>query len=245
MKRELQALTWRDVQRLVPSEIDTIILPVGTVEAHGASCIGADNYIPDSLAAEIAPRINALIAPIVNHGITRSLNSYPGSSTIGVEVFINYIKDILVSYHHSKFKNIIILNGHGGNNSALKSLALDINHQLRLNVAVLHWWELCAEVTESFYGESGAHAGLDETAMVQAIDPTLADSKQFDPEMIYTFVRGADVYPVPGTILTGQKGQGAPNFDVERAKEYYKKVVEEVGAFAEFVIKRWREADLC
>jgi len=52
MERELQKLSWLKVQNLVPQQIDTVILPVGTVEAHGSSCLGTDNYIPNEIAFE-------------------------------------------------------------------------------------------------------------------------------------------------------------------------------------------------
>ena len=70
MERTLQRLNWLTVQQLVPGEIDTVLLPVGTVEAHGAACLGTDNYIPDTIAHDIAERINALVAPTVAHGVT-------------------------------------------------------------------------------------------------------------------------------------------------------------------------------
>ncbi|RME29732.1 MAG: creatininase family protein, partial [Candidatus Zixiibacteriota bacterium] len=49
MERELQRLNWLTVQKLVPKEINTVIFPVGTVEAHGSSCLGTDNFIPETL----------------------------------------------------------------------------------------------------------------------------------------------------------------------------------------------------
>jgi creatinine amidohydrolase len=244
-QRQMQALTWRDIQKLVPNEIDTIILPVGTVEAHGASCIGTDNYIPDSIAETIAPEINALIAPIVNHGITRSLYGYPGSTTIRPKTFIKYLMDIMHSFHHSGFKNVIILNGHGGNNDALKDVVRESNHRWKLNVAALHWWALCDEVTKAHFGDHGGHAGLDENAMVMAINPEFGFADQYSDDMVYSFVRGADIYPIPGTILTPTADGGKPRFDdIDSAKEYHKKVCAKVSEFAQFVLKRWREAGL-
>lgn len=241
MERELQKLNWLEIQKIVPDQIDTIILPVGTVEAHGSACIGTDNYIPETIAAGIADRINALIAPTVNYGITKSLYRYNGGSTIRPEIFEAYIKDILDSLADSSFKNIILLNGHGGNNASLKPVAYKFHHEKKANIAVIHWWELCTTMTEEFFGHPGGHAGTDETAMVQAIDPKLADQSAFDKELAYYFRPGADVYPVPGSILLYKEGVGYPNFDVDQAREYREKVVAVVGDFAEMVLSRWRK----
>ena len=244
MERELQKLSWLKIKKLVPSEIDTIIFPVGTVEAHGSSCIGTDNYIPETISAGIAERINALIAPTVNYGITKSLYRYNGGSTITPSTFKLYVRDILNSFVDNGFHNIILMNGHGGNNAALKEVAYEFHKEMGSNIVVIHWWELCGKMTEEFFGHAGGHAGTDETAMVQAVDPNLADKDSYDPELAYYFRPGADVYPVPGSILLYKEGEGYPNFNVEQAKEYREKVCEKVGDFVEMVLGRWKKFGL-
>ncbi len=241
MERELQRLNWLELRDQVPSQIDTIILPIGTVEAHGTSCTGTDNIIPDSIAYGIADRINALVAPVLGYGITKSLRRYSGALTINPDTFGNFVRDILDSLVAMGFKNIIIMNGHGGNNSVLKSVAYQFHSDVKANIAIIHWWELCGKMTEEFFGHVGGHGGTDETALVMAVDPKLADKEAYDPDIAYTFVPGADVYPVPGTILLYKEGEGYPEFDQKKNLEYQKKVFEKVGDFVEMVLERWRK----
>ncbi|MEW5995060.1 MAG: creatininase family protein [Candidatus Zixiibacteriota bacterium] len=244
MERQLQRLSWLKVRELVPGSIQTIILPVGTVEAHGSSCLGADNYIPEAIAGAIAGRLNALVAPTLCYGITRSLYRYPGGIALNTETFERMVADILLSFADSGFKNVIVLNGHGGNNTALKSAAHRFHYETKSNIAVIHWFELCRDLTDEFFGHAGGHAGTDETAMVLAIDPSLVDQNSYDPNLAYQFRPGADVYPVPGSILLYKEGEGYPEFDVERSKQYFDKVVTAVGDFAEMVLARWRKFGL-
>jgi creatinine amidohydrolase len=244
MERRLQHLNWLTVRDLVPEEIDTVILPVGTVEAHGSACLGTDNFIPEAIANDIAERINALVAPIVNYGITKSLIRYNGGSTIQPDNFQRSIRDILGPMVDTGFHNILLLNGHGGNNSSLKPVAFEFHRERQANIAVIHWWELCAQMTEEFFEHTGGHAGTDETAMVIAVDPSLADQSRFSKDLAYSFKPGADVYPVPGTILLYKEDEGYPEFDVEQAKEYRKKVSATVGDFVESVLERWRKFGL-
>ncbi|UCG60563.1 MAG: creatininase family protein [Candidatus Zixiibacteriota bacterium] len=244
MQRQLQKLNSIQIKEMVPAEIDTVLLPVGTVEAHGSACLGTDNLIPEAIAESIAGRLNALIAPTISYGITKSLYRYPGGFTIKPETFRLYIRDVLDSLANSSFKNVFILNGHGGNNTDLKTLAYEFHRDRKVNIAVLHWWQLCADMTREFFGHVGGHAGTDETAMVQAIDPEQAYEQMHDDDLAYYFRPGADVYPVPGTILLYQEGEGLPNFDLERARQYREKVFQCVGEFAESVLARWRKFDL-
>ncbi len=244
MQRELQKLSWLKVQELVPEKIDTVILPVGTIEGHGSACIGTDNYIPEDISLNLADRLNALVAPILNYGITKSLYRYNGGITLNPNSYKLIVREILDSLNDSGFNNIIIMNGHGGNNSSLKEVASDFHRERLTNVAVIHWWELCGKMTKEFFGHSGGHAGTDETAMVQAIDPEFVDKSSYDPDLAYYYRPGGDIYPVPGSILLYNEGEGYPNFDEKQAKEYRGKVINEVGDFTEMILSRWKKFGL-
>ena len=244
MERALQKLSWMRVRELVPETCDTVILPVGTVEAHGSSCIGTDNYIPTAIAEDIAERLNALVAPTLNYGITRSLLRYAGGSTIRPETYAAFVRDILDSMVTTGFKNIIVMNGHGGNNAALKDAAFAFHKDTNANIVVIHWWELCGDMTEEFFGHTGGHAGTDETAMVLAVDPALGGEDDYAEDLAYYYRPGADVFPIPGSILLYKEGEGYPEFDVEKARAFRKEVAEQVGAFAEMVVARWRRFNL-
>jgi creatinine amidohydrolase len=239
MERELQKLSWIKVKELVPEKIDTLIFPVGTVEAHGSMAIGTDNLIPESIANHLADKINALIAPAVNYGITRSLYGYPGSITVQEANFKNYISDILKSFSHTGFKKIILINGHGGNNAMLKEVALHYFYEYKIKIAVIHWWELCRELVVDFYGEAGGHAALDETALVQAIDPALVDKAGYIKELAYYVREGADIYPIPGSILLYNEGEGYPDFNLEKAKEFQGKAFTLIENFLKLILKQW------
>lgn len=243
MEREMQRLSWTKVKQLVPATINTVLVPIGTVEAHGATALGTDNLIPEHLARTQAERLNALIAPTLNYGITRSLYRYPGSITIRPEHFTPFVTDILASLADHHFKYIIIFNGHGGNNAALKDAAYDIHYRRGVYVAVIHWWQLVAELTKEFFGQTGGHAALDETACMQALDPALVDKEEYTAAMTYLMNSGADVFPSPGSVLLYEKGQGYPNFNAEQARAYLPKVAAAVGDFALSVLDQWKQIE--
>jgi len=244
MERQLYRLSWMKVRELVPAVFDTVILPIGTIEAHGSACIGTDSFIPEAISLNIAERLNALVAPTLNYGITNSLYRYSGGITIKPETFGLFVRDVLDSLADTGFKNVFVMNGHGGNNAILKSVASEFHRERKTNIAVIHWWELCGDMTGEFFGHVGGHAGTDETAMVMALDPSLVDEQAYDPDLAYQFRHGADIYPVPGSILLYKEGEGYPEFDTEKARQYFKKVVTTVGDFAEMVLSRWRKFGL-
>ncbi len=89
------------------------------MEPHGVTANGTDIIIPVAMAREIAPRVNAMIAPVVPYGFTGSLDAYPGSFTIPENVYREYVRAVVVGLARNKFKNIVMLNGHGGGQTAV------------------------------------------------------------------------------------------------------------------------------
>jgi creatinine amidohydrolase len=63
MERRMQYMNWIDFKKLIPKRIKTVILPIGTIEAHGVIPLGTDNIIPEEIALEIAEKIDAVICP--------------------------------------------------------------------------------------------------------------------------------------------------------------------------------------
>ena len=63
--RELERINWMEFREVVPARVDTVLVPLGTLEPHGVTANGADIIAPLAIARAIAPRVNAMIAPVV------------------------------------------------------------------------------------------------------------------------------------------------------------------------------------
>src|SRR4051794_40077717 len=94
--REMERINWLEFGELVPAKIDTVLLPLGTMEAHGVTANGTDIIAPVAMARAIAERVNAMIAPVVPYGFTGILDAYPGSFTIPEDVYRAYVRAVLV-----------------------------------------------------------------------------------------------------------------------------------------------------
>lgn len=245
--REMDRINWMEFKEMVPSKITTVLLPTGTLEPHGVINNGADNTAPFAMAKTIARRTNALIAPTLPYGMTGSMESYPGAFQITEAAYRPFIKQVLEGLAKNGFKNIIILNGHGGGQTAvLNSVAAEVAAEKKVRTLVINWWSFASDETKEVFGEDGGHAGLNETAFIQAIDPKLVHPERYNADL-------ATAYPAPGTwaatpfpssIGLYQKGQGYPKFDQKKADEYYKKVTDKVAGFVNDIIRKWDMAGL-
>ena len=243
MPLKLENMNWMEFKELVPDKIDTVILPVGTIEAHGVTNLGTDVTIPVFIAEKIADDLNAIISPPIYYGITRTLYSYPGSLTVSSPVFESYLTEIVLSLADKGFSRILVINGHGGHIDELKNAAMKVHREKKAKVAVIHWWILCEELTKKFFGQTGGHAGLDENAAVLAINKDLVKKKRYKKDMVYLQKSGIHSLPGPGTILIYKKGEGYPDFDEKKAKAYMDKVVKKIKDDVSEIFENWEKLE--
>ena len=246
--RQMNLINWMEFAEVVPDQIETVLMPVGTLEPHGVIPNGSDNLAPEAMAKEVAEQVNAMIAPTLNYGVTGSLAAYPGAFAISEESYRGFVSDIIHGLAKNKFKNIIILNGHGGPQTAiLQSVAGELSQQLQVRILVINWWSVASDDTFAVFGENGGHAGNNETGYVQAIVPDhIHPDRYIGEEMTTPYPSGStwSAYPFPSSIGLYEPGQGYPTFDQDEADEYFKRVNTRIGNLIEDVITKWDLAEL-
>lgn len=245
--REMDRINWMEFKDVVPSKIETVLLPAGTLEPHGVINNGADNTAPTAMAKTIAKRTNAMIAPTLPYGITGSMEAYPGAFQITEAAYRPFVKQILEGLAKNGFRNIIILNGHGGGQTAvLQAVAAEVATEKRVRTLVVNWWSFASEETKAVFGEDGGHAGWNETAFIQAIDPTLVNPARYKDDLATAYPAAGtwSAVPFPSSIGLYQKGQGLPKFDQAKANEYYKKVTDKVADLIIDITRKWNMAGL-
>ncbi|MFL6227518.1 MAG: creatininase family protein [Pyrinomonadaceae bacterium] len=245
--REMERVNWMEFREYVPARIQTVLLPTGTMEPHGVINNGADITAPVAMARRIAPRVNAMIAPVVPYGMTGSLEAYPGAFQITEAAYRPYVKQVMEGLAKDGFKNIIVLNGHGGGQTAvLNAVAAEVASERHVRTLVINWWSFASDVTKEVFGEDGGHAGLNETAFVQAIDPSLVHPERYKADLATAFPPAGtwSATPFPSSIGLYQPGQGYPKFDQKKAEEYFNKVNDKVANLVNEVVRKWDMAGL-
>src|SRR5688572_8948183 len=245
--REMDRINWMEFKEVVPSKINTVLIATGTLEPHGVINNGADNTAPTAIAHTIAERTNAMIAPTLPYGMTGTLEAYPGAFQITEAAYRPFVKQLLEGLAKNGFRNIIVINGHGGPQTAvLTAVAAEVSAEKRVRTLVVNWWSFSSDITKEVFGEDGGHAGWNETAFIQAIDRTLVHPERYSPEL-------ATPYPTPGTWAAApfplsiglyQPGQGYPKFDQKKADEYFAKVNAKIAALVADVVRKWDAAGL-
>ncbi len=242
--RLLDELNWLEIQELVPARINTVLLTTGTVEPHGVINNGADNTAPVGIAKALVADVNAILAPHISYGITGSMSPYPGATYIQPEVYAPYVKAVMEGFVRNGFRNLIVINGHGGPQTAvLQEVANQIAFEHDVNTLVINWWSLCAEDALAVFGNTGGHAAENETAMVQALRPDLVHRDWLD-RVTATPNPPAGAWsamPFPSSITQYVAGEGLPDdFDQGKADAYFEKVVVRVRSLILDILEKWR-----
>jgi creatinine amidohydrolase len=239
--REMALLCWQEFGELVPARIDTVLVPFGSLEPHGVIPNGTDSLAPEAMARDIAERVDALMAPVLNYGMTDAMKAYPGAVSIPAEAYAAFAESVLDNLAANGFQNLIVLNGHGGNTATLNAVATRVANARRVRVLVVNWWTLADDITKEVFGQNGGHAGNNETAYIQAFLPAHIHPERYKPEMASPLPPAGAYYSVPvtSTILLYEKGQGYPTFDAAQAQAYFRRVNERVAEIVLDTIAKW------
>ena len=241
-ERRLSRINWMEFAELVPRRIHTLLLPVGTLEAHGVTSLGTDNEIPLRLSEAIAERLNAMVAPPIPYGVTAHLGALAGGTHVPADAFTDYAAAVMATLAHQGFQNIVVMNGHGGNTEPLKEAAGRVHEETGVFVAVFSWWQEVRSLVEQSLGAPGGHAGADETAAMLAIAPEQVFQERWDPSLAFEHRDSMVAFPEPGSLIYYGK-RSDPVFNTRSATAFWGSVVEHVGNVLEDLIARWdREA---
>jgi creatinine amidohydrolase len=172
-----------------------LILPVGSVEQHGPHLpLTVDTEIPARVAAELARRTGAFVAPAISYG-ARSLPQSGGSPELAGTVHVRgsvlteYVKDVIGGYVASGFRSIVALNGHYENESFLFEALELCREEGRLEGAraiALSWWSLLPDALldrlfgGKFPGWSAEHASACETSLLLHLRKDLVGAERVD-----------------------------------------------------------------
>jgi creatinine amidohydrolase len=145
------------------------------------------------------------------------------------------------------FRTIVVINGHGGPQTAvLNDVAREVGQEKRVRTLVVNWWSYASDVTKDVFGEDGGHAGWNETAYVQAIDPKLVHPERYSDDLaVPNAAPGTySAYPAPASIGLYTKGQGYVKFDQAKADRYFARVNDKVAGLVLEMKRMWDKAGL-
>ncbi len=222
---------------------ERVFWPVGTVEAHGPLPVGTDNVSAEYIARKLAPEFEADVLPLLPFGVNRSLAGHRGSLGLSPETFKAVVYDVGISLARNGVRELVVINGHGGNTSHLKEALYRLHLNTGLKVASVDWWVLVPDLSKEVLGELQGHAGAEEWAFVVAAYPQMYDTLNRERDYPAYHPRpGVSAYPAPRSILLYEEGRtNRYAFSREQLERYVEGVLEAVRGLLKEILEGWAE----
>jgi creatinine amidohydrolase len=174
-------MTWPEIR--TAANLDRVVLlPAGVIEDHGPHLpVDTDVILAQGVCAAAAAEApdRVVVAPPVVHGYSPHHMDFPGTITVRASVLIDYCLDVCKSIAYHGFSKILLVNGHGGNVSALDMVAKAATLESGAFVAFISHWalepvrRLARDLLESPGAGGMVHADEFETSLYLALRPEL------------------------------------------------------------------------
>lgn len=167
--RLMEELSWPEIEAGL-NDTKTIIMPLGTMEEHGPHLpIFTDAVQAVEVAREVARQTNVFLASPIYYGICRSTRGFPGTITVGFDSLRAYVQDILISFHDSGFRRVLLLTGHAGGQhiAALEQACHRAIEEREIRISLVSLFDLIDRSAVETIKDG--HAGEIETSLMMVI----------------------------------------------------------------------------
>jgi len=197
MKVMLHEMSWIEAKEYFAKN-DIALIPVGSNEQHGPqNPLGTDHLIAKALAEKAAEKTGVVCLQVIPFGVSPHHKQFWGTIPISPEIFKCYVKESCLALSYYGVKKIVIINGHGGNRSAL----VDLTRELRkegIFVSVFQWWPLASKLLPNiFKPEERGHAGAEETSVNLALHPQIVNMSKAVDEKPCGHILQSDGFTLP------------------------------------------------
>ena len=190
---QLEQLTSTELRERIAAGATTALIPIGGTEQNGPHMVlGKHNVRALFLAERIAERLgNAIVAPAVAYVPEGRIDPpeahmrYPGTLSIPEPAFEALLEGAARSLCHAGFRDVVLLGDHGGYQRNEEHVAARVNRggsACRVHALVQYYRASQHDFAEMLAArgytaaEIGEHAGLADTSLALAVDPSLVRS---------------------------------------------------------------------
>jgi creatinine amidohydrolase len=164
-------------ERMASGELQGCIIPVAATEQHlehlamehdWRSCM----HVAVEVARRLSPRV--VVAPAMNLGISEHHMRHIGTLSAMPGSWLGVLHDTIRSMHHAGLRNILVLNGHGGNVAPCQGIWPQFLQRFECNLQFESYWDFLPESVARQHLKTDrwpGHAQEFETAFALAVFP--------------------------------------------------------------------------
>ena len=200
-----EELTSSDFALAVKQSEGVCLLPIGVIEKHGQHLpLGTDVFAVRELCRRAAAKEYCLVFPFYYAGQINEAKQQPGTVAYSPELMTRILDETCQEIARNGIKKIIIVNGHGGNNSWLEYFCLTQLASPR-DYAIFYTnpsasQDVLKKISEMRKTKTGEHADEIETSNMLVVRPDLVKMERATAESGVSLNR---LQHLPGNLYTG------------------------------------------
>ncbi|MEO6565968.1 MAG: creatininase family protein [Casimicrobiaceae bacterium] len=132
-------MNWMQVEQHVLLD-RRAVLPIGSTEQHAQLSLCVDAILAERVAVEAAEPLQVPVYPVINYGLTPSFVDYAGTVTLRLSTLCALMCDVLDGMVRAGFRQIVVVNGHGGNGPAQGAVLEWLNSNRGVQVKWHNWY---------------------------------------------------------------------------------------------------------
>ncbi len=172
-----EELTTNEIKKLNRKIV--LIFPFSSIEQHGPHLpLNTDKKILEGILLKFNKKYNSskyLIMPEIHFGSAAEHTDFDGTINIDSVEFISHSLSILENVCKLKFKNILLLNSHGGQISHIDIIAKELKSEFNINIVkgTYFLFDQFKGIISSKEKDFGYHGGEFETSIMLYLFPNL------------------------------------------------------------------------
>ena len=216
----LTKLTRREFrERLDSGELQACIIPVAAIEQHLEHLAmehdwRSVNIVADEVATRLSPQV--IVAQGLMAGVSEHHMTHPGTLTLRPGTFLNVVNDLVRSMVMAGFKNILVLNGHGGNIVPCRSNWDQFVREHQVNLHFLSYWDTLDQ-SDAELLQGGNRMPEDLPGHAQEFETSIALARF--PENVRSDFTATQEDSSPG-LATAELGEEMLSRVLDRVTEY-------------------------
>ena len=185
--KRLHFMPWPQAAKALQCPGSTVVWPFGAMEQHGPQLPLATDAlfaerILDAVLGELAQDLPIWSLPPQAIGFSPEHRGFPGTVSLSAELLIGLIKQVGGQLAEQGVKRLVLFNAHGGQIGLLQAAARELAAQSP-SMAVLPCfiWSGVSGLSDLLPDHElkhGLHAGLAETSLMLAMEPSLVGSER-------------------------------------------------------------------
>lgn len=218
-------------ERMQSGELKACIIPVAAIEQHLEHLAMEHDWrsvchVAVAVAERLRPHV--VVAEGLMAGISEHHMRHPGTLSLRPGTFLAVLSDLIESVVRAGFKNVLVLNGHGGNTKPVSGTWEQLLRLNQVNLHFLPYWDVLTETDAKELLKSGHKLPSDLPGHAQEFETA--------------FALAAFAENVRANMWTDQADQKPSMATAKQGEEFIKRIVERVATYLQEMIDGKRVA---